>query len=297
MDVPKRKAADCQLPPTWEGGVELISDINLSNITGFLSRTDQRREQLISPRYYKFVRRSGEVDAPPTPEEQENNPIAMASDLVRGSSWMGMDLGYVARSPGPLSLKLPASGPLIACVCRNLDLGALAPLLAIIKYALIIARATVDLLTASSDPLGFWFYASLVSLLWPLISMLNYVVNGGGSEDICSTSYIVHVPRSNTTRSERRSLSRRSGRASRTASDSENSRKSQEMNIEEQCHGIDLYMSKNIGLLLTRKRIAQVNIAWNRAHQEDPESKNAGRPDRFFPGEWGRLFSAHSQRY
>ena len=158
-------------------------------------------------------------------------------------------LFYVSPIPGPFSLKIPALTCLIACVSSIAGLRVLAPLLVIAKAAMVVVFVAMDFPTARIGPLGFLFYANPFSLLWPRISMLNYVVNGSGSVGNGLFGDIAQVPRPDTTRADRRSLSHRSGCSDRTVSDDADISRTKEMNID---------------LPMTPKRRARVNTVWNR---------------------------------
>ena len=135
---------------------------------------------------------------------------------------------YVTRIHGPMALKVPTMLLGLCIVSRAIGLGTLAPMFAIIRGGWVVVRSWIDFITNSGGTTDGWYRAFLISLTWPLMSMLKMgwvlfspaITNGSrDGECIGDSVYGATTP------------SRRSNATAHTASDSASSRRSVEQTI------------------------------------------------------------------
>ena len=166
--------------PTGEGDVDLIRQLNLDKQI-YMSRTGVPHDSLLAVRRYKYVRRTNEVIVvdQATGSQVTRDVVAVA----KGSSWMGIIVFYVMRIPCPMVVKVPVLFFAISAVSRAAGSGALAPLRSVLRAAWIMVRMVIDFLTDSEGVVGGWFWAFVLSLTWPLFTIVR-----GGIRAVISSS-------------------------------------------------------------------------------------------------------------
>ena len=166
--------------PNGEGDVDLISRVNLAGGTVFMARADREHDELISSRHYMIAHRYDEVMD--VPDAAPSSVTRMDTDVLRGTSWFGIIVYYVTRFPGPLAVKVPVCLMIITLISRTPGLGALYPIMSILKTTWILIRTLVDSPKANDGSFDFWFWAFILSLFWPGYQCVKYLFVGHSSD-------------------------------------------------------------------------------------------------------------------
>ena len=157
---------------TGEGDMDLISQLNREPQV-FLSRTGEPHETLLTAKQYKYVRKGNEVSVadPIVPSRTVRN----VADVAKGSSWFGVLTFYFMRIPGRTTVKIPCLFLILSLTSRAVGIGATTPICDVLRGGWIVLRLIINVITDSNDAMGGWFWAFLVSLIWPLCSMVKHV--------------------------------------------------------------------------------------------------------------------------
>ena len=161
----QREGCMLSVKPTCEGDVDLISQIDRDPKI-FLPRTGNAHETVLTVRYYKYVRKVGEVAV--TDEDVPSRSLRDAVEVVKGTTWFGVVTFYITRMPGHMAVKIPLLLLVVSLISRFVGCGALVPLWTVLRAAWILIRMSVDLITDSDGAVDGWFWAFVISLSWPL---------------------------------------------------------------------------------------------------------------------------------
>ena len=156
-------------------------------------------------------------------------------------------------------------------------------------------RATMDFVTGSEGETNGWYWAFVISLLWPMIGRLKNKL----SPLLCKSVTEVQNPDPviDGFASVPVTPSARSYATSQTASDSVRSQNSAGDVTGEQCDGSGVLLSKERDQPLAAAKCTEKTSQWCRLHQKDGRCQEVGKTNRFDGQEWVRMCPEHKDKY
>ena len=279
--------------PTGEGGPDVIRRLNLDQHV-YLPRGGPDHLTILTVKFYKYIRKSNEVA--PFVSEASIGIFQRVFDVVRGSPWAGLIIFYFTRMPVPASAKLPCIIFVVAAGSSIFGLGFLSPLWYVFRDGWILMRTILDVLTNSGGPTDVWYWAFLLSLIWPACALCKHVwifvyptTSHPPPELVASADSERTVPATPSVRSLA---------TTHTASDSGSIRKGHQQAEQSLVCGADsFFLLKSLASPLSESECHGGNVQWCRIVPSDAREVNQGKTNQFDGQDWMQLCRDHLDQY